>query len=293
MKIVVAVLAFNRPHLLAKVLEGLRRQTVAPHRIALIQDGGVDPYTGEIYTAARTIERNTARFRSVFPGQPVKLTANGENIGVALNYWRAETWAFEEERADTCIFLEDDVFPSRKYFKTMKRFAALAAECPRIGAFSAYGDAGLDVRQQAAQRRKPTLMHHRWGHGMTRAFWSRSADLYRQYLKLTEGRNYRHRDAPRILAWFQSLGLRVDFSSQDAAHTAVMLKLGCVALSTTPAFAVNFGKLGLHYRPEPFHRYRIKPRRVRFYPWALRDFGFLGKFDFDACIAEQRAFAYW
>jgi hypothetical protein len=117
-------------------------------------------------------------------------------------------------------------------------------------------------------------MHHRWGYGITRRYWEASRPHYADYLALLAGRDYRDRPHQAITDWIEGLvpgtaGVS-RITGQDGARTAIMLKLGCFSVMTTPSYALNVGKQGMHFHPRFFHQHRPQMKgRYPFFPTAV------------------------
>src|SRR5205823_5393854 len=95
----IAVMSFDRPHYLERVLSSLRSQTVpiSSEDIFLFQDG-YRSANGTDITDPRLIERCVALFEQIFPGAEAFVST--ENLGVALNFARSENYFFEKLNAE-------------------------------------------------------------------------------------------------------------------------------------------------------------------------------------------------
>jgi hypothetical protein len=263
-------LAFDRHHLVRFTLSRLVRLLPSGWVLRVWQDGHQELHSGRIVGNAARIQRNLEYFKVLgldVAHQP------GANRCTAAIYWEAERWAFETIGADAAIFIEDDIVISKHYFTMMSALARIALGEPRVGAFSAFGDPSLPWLAQWVGRRRLQPMHHRWSYGVTRDYWRRTGGDYQDYLNLLEGKDYRARPHAAISEWIDGLGgadaIR-HITGQDGARTAIMLKLGCFSIMTTPSYAINIGKRGMHFWPQFYQENfsRMKGRHG-FFPWPV------------------------
>lgn len=130
----IAIMSFNRPQYLEPVLQALSAQTHChmPQRpISLFQDGVVNRITGQPQADPKDVESCIALFRLHFPHGTV--FESTENLGVALNFERAEHYAFETLNADAALFFEDDLVVSPFYVHSLEHLLAIAETDDRIG----------------------------------------------------------------------------------------------------------------------------------------------------------------
>ncbi len=264
MKIAVALTSFDRFHLVKHALLRVMRFLPRTWSLRVFQDGWVDSLNVTVGSPERV-----RRALDLFGVLSVGVDSHGErNRGVAEIVYAAEVWAFEQERADCLILIEDDIVISRFFFAMMKTLARFALNNDRVGAFSAFGDSQLTLKQQFLERNNYIPMHHRWGHGMTRDFWLRGRDDYVRYLDLMKGIPYRLRPHDKIhefLSGFRNSENLAHITSQDAAHTAIMLHHDGFAFMPPTSYAINIGKAGLHFRPEFYRQHLGQMRGPHFF----------------------------
>ena len=248
----VLVLAFDRPALLEQVLASLAAQQppLDPGRLHLVLDAAYCPYRDALLADPAALDRAALVFRRVFPAGHIHRAR--QNLGVALNYDRAERLAFETLGAEVAYFLEDDLVLSPHYLATLDRLAALALADERVGYVAAYGNHRLDVAEQQARRDELAQIEHLWGYALTRRHWAERQPLWQDYLALLAGRNYRDRPHQLIQEHRWRQGAGVEVSSQDGAKVACCQVLGRVRLNTVAVLARNIGEYGLHFVPEDF-----------------------------------------
>ena len=269
-KIAVTFLSFDRFHLMKACLHQVTKFLPPRWPLKIFQDGWIDLHGREVGSANKV-----RRSLELFSRRKLDVEFHGSlNRGVAEVVYEAECWAFEEVGADCLILLEDDIFVSRHFFRTMATLSQFAANSADIGAFSAYGDASKGYLEQFLARNNFAPMHHRWGGGMSRDFWLRGRADYLRYLSLMKGIPYRLRPHDKIfefLRGFRNAQNVAHISSQDGAHTAIMLHHGGFSVMPPTSYAVNLGKRGLHSSPS-FYRQNLPKMRGPhpFFPLPVR-----------------------
>ncbi|MEJ2458685.1 MAG: hypothetical protein P8Y58_11270, partial [Novosphingobium sp.] len=251
----ILVLSFNRPDYLERVLESLRNQigvALNDHPIYLFQDGGVNRHSGKRHASDDDLSRNVALFTTYFPNGIVRRSP--DNLGVALNFERAEKEVFDVLHADFGIFLEDDLELGPYYLKTMLHMAEMVLTREDIGYFAAYGKHHSTLEDQRAFANQIIPLNHNWGFGLTKKQWHRSAPYVEQYLALVRGVDYRDRPHEAIFKLTQSWGCGAPGSSQDVIKSIACHLTGGCKINTTPAFGQYIGETGLHSTPELFSR---------------------------------------
>lgn len=169
-----------------------------------------------------------------------------KNIGVALNFDRAEKKFFEELNQKYAFFFEDDLIVNKFYIEALEQMTQFALEDERIAYVSAYGDHRASLDTQKKRQSEVIPMGHKWGFSLTQRQWLRQKDILDGYLKIVSKRPYRARDHKAISQYFNSLGYSSPGSSQDAAKDVASLVLGTVKLNTVACFGKNIGAVGLH-----------------------------------------------
>lgn len=102
----IAVMSFDRPDYLREVLESIARQkdcAIVDTGIYLFQDGAVNAASGEQRADPKDINECKRIFEEFFPNGQTFVSP--VNLGVALNFERAEKFVFEQLDSDAAIFL--------------------------------------------------------------------------------------------------------------------------------------------------------------------------------------------
>jgi len=261
----IVIMAFNRPDYLKEVLDSLLQQQGAcldERRIALFQDGSYNEYSQKKYADPADIAANIAAFRERFPEGAIAHSPT--NLGVALNFDRAERWAFETLAADAAIFLEDDMVLSPHYIRTVDRMLDMAMEDKRIGYVAAYGDWNRTLAKQHEHPGRLAPLPQNWAFGLTRHQWLKIQSFLEEYLPFVRGIDYRFRPHTRIYDLYSRYGMERVESSQDRAKLIACALTGGLRVNTTACLARYIGRVGLHsnerlYVASGFERTEIYP----------------------------------
>lgn len=284
------VMSFNRPDYLLKVLESLREQVdcdLEQRTIVLFQDGAINQYSNERHAYEYEINNCVEIFKRLFPSKPVMLSP--ANVGVALNFERAERHGFEEIAADSIIFLEDDLVLGRHYVATIDRLIEIFATDQRVGYVAAYGDHITTIEDQRAHRQRLIALTHNWGFALYRRQWLRMRPYLLEYLELVKDVDYRYKDAKAICRLFASWGFGCPAISQDAAKTIACCRDKVIKLNTFACNATYIGARGLHMNPKIFSQ-RGYDKTV-LYGDLLEGFEELDDKRFQALLSEQTNWA--
>jgi hypothetical protein len=248
------LLAFDRPGYFRQVVASVRRQSdLAGVRLYGFLDGAVNPWSGARRAPAWRIRRCAAIFRAAFPEGDLHVSP--VNLGVALNYDRAERYVFVRRRHDYALFLEDDFVLAPHYVQTIRAMARAVGRNPRIGAFSAFGDHSASLRAQRINLRAIKHMGHMWAFCTPRTRWLERRKHFAPYLRCMQRIDYRLRSHEGI--WtrlYARWGARRVATSQDAAKRIAMLKAGQVPISSYTNNGRYIGRNGVHFTPSTFAR---------------------------------------
>jgi len=276
----VVVMSFNRPHYLRETLVSLAAQPCVAaglREVHLFQDGAVNFHSGTRHATDEAIEASIATFRDVFPAGTVH--APEANIGVALNFDRAERYVFLRRRFASACFFEDDMVLGPHYLATLQRFldfAASPASHGMVGYVAAYGHHKASLEEQFRRRRDVLVLGHAWGYGVTREHWLKVREVIDPYIKIVSDCDYRQRPKGKIGGVHKSLGLAVRALSQDAMKMLATHWLGRVRLMPFVCNARYVGAEGVNFTPESWARRgygneQLFPEEQRDFAWPGRD----------------------
>jgi hypothetical protein len=284
----IAILAFNRPDYLREMLVSLTLQeggNLAGRSIALFQDGGLNEHSGVERAKQSAIDANIAMFKEFFPDGEV--AASPINLGVALNFDRAERWAFEKLGAPTAVFLEDDLVLSPHYFSVLDRMLDMAAGDDRIGYVAAYGDWRAPLAKQNESPGKLIALGHHWAFGLTQTQWIRNRPFVEEYLSLVRGHDYVDRPHAKIFEMFSRHGLARIGTSQDTAKMNATYLTGGVRLNTLACLGQYIGREGVHFRNDIFDGMKFDQTEI--FPSADIEIERLSDARYQQLLAHQRA----
>ena len=288
-RLAICFLAFDRPHYFRQVLTSVRRQTdLVGIDMHCFLDGGVNPRSGARYGLAAPIRRCARLFTTAFPNG--ELHSSPSNLGIALNYDRAERHLFLKARYDYVLFLEDDFVLQPHYVETIRAMVAAFGGHARVGMFSAFGDHDASLRDQRTHRRTIKSMGHSWAYCMPRRGWLLYQRHYARYLRYVRRFDYRMRPHLEIQhQFYKRWGARPVASSQDTAKRIAMLKAGQVQIATYTNNGHYIGRQGTHFNPTVFRRLGYPNRASLVFPEPQTRFTWTTA-DLDRIEKSQRAY---
>lgn len=260
-KIAIAVMSFDRPHYLERVLQTVLAQHPFRHYSAdfyLFQDGGVSNRTGAQLADPKELERSRKIFTRYLPKGTIADCPH--NLGVAMNFDRAERMVYEELDYETCIFLEDDLLLEPSYFQTMEELLLLAKDREDIGMVSARGYKNTSPQMEQHRRANEIRLmdEHNWAFGMHRSAWRARDKVLAPYIEIMSQIDYRVRDKgatkEQLHALQRSLSRhgRGYLTSQDSMKNMAFELIGRHRITTFTNNARYIGKEGLHSTAEKF-----------------------------------------
>jgi hypothetical protein len=251
----IAVMSFNRPDYLEAVLQTLVRQVDAyldQRPIALFQDGCVNPFSEQRRAREEDVIRCEKLFREYVPSGAVH--SSPDNLGIALNFERAEEHVFEELDAEAAIFLEDDLILSPHYINSLDHLISVAVANDRIGHVAVYGDHRTALSEQMTSPDAYVLLEHNWAFGLTRRQWVKNKLYVDPYLNIIRNTDYTLRDNDAIRKLYASWGMGPPGNSQDVTKTLACCLTGAVKLNTQACLGKYIGAKGIHMNQQWYDR---------------------------------------
>jgi hypothetical protein len=277
----IVVMSFNRPDYLEAVLQTLVEQIGADldqRPITLFQDGWLNPFSKAKRAREGDVRRCEQLFRQYLPAGTVYLSPY--NLGIALNFERAETHAFEVLDAEAAIFLEDDLLLSPHYINSLDHLIGVALHDERIGHVAVYGDHHTALPDQMTSPEGYVLLEHNWGFGLTRRQWSRNKFYVEPYLNIVRNCDYIFRNDDAIRELYASWGMDPTGNSQDVTKTLACCLTGSVKLNTNACLGKYIGAEGIHMNQEWYDS--LGYANTELYPAPLTAFGELS----DECYRQ-------
>jgi hypothetical protein len=236
-------MSFNRPDYLKEILESLRPQRdcdIGRRKIFLFQDGAINPYSNKRHASDTEILASINTFQQIFPQGTV--IESPTNLGIALNFERAEKFGFEDMASEAAIFLEDDLVLNNYYIAVLDGLISRFSESEKVGYLAAYGDHTATIEAQASNRDKLILLDHNWGFALYRRQWLRMRKNVLEYLSIVQNSDYNDRDVEKIRTLFASWGYGCPATSQDAAKTICCCIDGVIKLNTYTCNGIYIGE---------------------------------------------------
>jgi hypothetical protein len=250
-KIPVSIISFNRPHYLSVVLTSIKKQKLVDlnnYAFYLYQDGYLED--GKEIADGALINECIEVFSYIFPEGVVY--SQKENIGVALNFARAEKNSFEVFNSEYAYFFEDDMEFSPYYFKKMEDLAELAIARDDIGYFAAYGLHFSSMQEQIQNCSSLITLNQNWGFGLTKYMWLKMQTYTSQYIDLIKNVPYKKRDHSSIKKLLHSWGVGCPDTSQDSVKTIACALSGGIKINTYPCYARYIGQDGMNFDSSRF-----------------------------------------
>lgn len=251
----VVVMSFNRPELLRRVLQSLKQQTlpVSLSKVHLFQDGARSRFASEGDSFDDELQRACLDvFQKEIPEGVVHYSE--QNLGIALNFERAEQYVFESLKSPLAVFLEDDLILGPRYMEALAQLADFALREERVAYAAVYGNHQASLAEQRELASKIVPMGHKWGFVLTRRQWLRQKAFIDGYLDIVRAREYGKRDSSAIAAYFASHGYTSPGTSQDAAKDVASHVLGTTKIMSLACFGQYVGEAGVHFRPAEYQR---------------------------------------
>ncbi len=266
----VFVMSFNRPDYLSMFLESLKNQGqgLEDREIHLFQDNAVNRFSGKRRASDDVIRACIRAFLQHFPGGKCHIAPY--NLGVCLNYERAEQYAFSRREFDVVYFFEDDLVLGPHYLGVMDAMAVEVKNRTHIAYFAAYGDHLNDVDVQEDKKRSLISMHNNWGFGLTNNHWQEMRKFISPYIDMLMECDYAERPHSKIFEWYKSLGFGPEYSSQDAAKWTATTYLHRQRVSSLTCNAKYIGKTGLHMNPSMYDH--IGYDKTQIFPYLFTEF---------------------
>jgi hypothetical protein len=235
---------------LEKLCDSLKKQkgvVLDESNIHLFQDGGVSPRTKLEYTSADKIAACIETFKTAFPRG--KVHASPENLGIALNFQRAETLAFAELKADCAYFFEDDLELGPLYLGALERIYEQVKSRTDVAYFAAYG---THMQSSNAAAPKIVPLEHHWGFGLLRSAWLKMQPWLEPFYTIYSKSDYKWRPHVAIVEEYLKKDVAHHQTSQDVAKTLACSSLSFARINTDVSYARYIGAQGQSFDESKF-----------------------------------------
>lgn len=245
-KTAVAILSFNRPYYFKQVLESIRSQTkFDDYRYFLFQDGAVNKFSGIRYAEDKDIIECVELAKQYIPD--IKIYDYSFNLGVYLNYYRAEKELFENLGYERIYFFEDDLVLNKNYFEILE-YMMDNCNNTNVVVVNAIGYSPKIPLDEQIKNSKKVIINsgHFWGYGLYRDKWRLRQEYMKWYDEIMNSIDYRQRPSSIIREGYKKLGFKGEATSQDGAKEAAYLAAGLIRIGTFTVNARYIGETGLH-----------------------------------------------
>jgi hypothetical protein len=251
----IVVFSFDRPEYLSQALASLSAELARSHipaDVFLFQDGAVNPFSGTRYADDANISACMSTFKKIFPSGNILYSP--DNLGVGLNYDRAERFVFDTLKAPIACFFEDDLLLESGYLTLLEKLMNFALQNDHVGMVSCYGAAHSTKKvEQISRKQHFAHMGHSWGFALTRRHWLKRQPALIPYMEMISKVDYRLRPDDAIGGWRAGLGFSRTPTSQDDCKNIISLKQGVARLTTFANFARYIGVRGVHMTEEEYN----------------------------------------
>ena len=258
------VICFNRPRYLRDLLFSIKSQTVElPSELLHFWVDGFDGSKDENLGRLNQTKEVVDLIRSLFPDSQIE--TSHENLGIALNYWRAELNSFEGLGASSAFFLEEDLVLSPHYFEMIMRLDSQVAGDKDISHLSVTGDLAADLTSPLEYFQ---ASGHSWGYLLRSWHHFERKPLLEHYINLIQRQPYYLRKGMEleILSDFYSRGVVIAGTSQDAIKDGLKTYFNRISISTLEPWATNIGVIGEHFQSESPHHNRAFAQDLKSFP---------------------------
>lgn len=260
-RIAIALMTFDRPDYLERVLQSIVDQNsfrALQADFFVFQDGSLDSGLGTPVADVEKLKASREATEKYLPN--ARRFGSVWNLGVALNFDRAERLLYNELGYEVVLFLEDDLVLHKNYFRAIEALLDVTEDRADIGMVSARGyTPTTPAAVQSRHASRVELMdEHNWGFAMRKTAWEMRDAVLGPYLDLMRRTPYRKRDfgANKIaIHAFQRSLFRHGagyLTSQDSMKNLAMELLGLHRITTYVNLGLYIGKDGLHSNANKF-----------------------------------------
>jgi len=247
-QVAVAIIAYNRPMLLAGLIKRLQPQLAGIDVHLFLDQASMDicPVYGVPFKqTVKLTDMQEEMFKTAFPGG--KVHRPELNLGNGFNQKLARDYIFNNYRIG--IFFEDDFWPTSDYITNLLEMSLTFEPDPRVGWITYNGDVPYEQHVQEPMANLPHHHEHLWAWlSWSEKYKMISEDMKTYYRILSRNIRYDNRDTEAIRQLFQLWGYQRYTlpTSQDMATVLAMLKSGMYGVATSFNSGINVGLMGIH-----------------------------------------------
>ncbi len=243
MKTPVAIIAYNRPQYLERILQPLP----VDRPVYMFIDGPRNEHD------VSKINESIDIFKNKF-SKGCKIFAQKTNVGVARNQRVAKETIFNEYSRG--LFIEEDILVADYYCEMLDLLLDMFEDDDRVGAINGFPGHTLrkkgiqSLQDQQLNKNKFVTMDHILGYGLYKRSYVKTKPYMEGYLKILP-KEYRDRSMVQgqIYNYWASHGVKIWNNSQDAAFQASLYCANQLRFSTGSNHLTHIGANGEHSNP--------------------------------------------
>lgn len=257
----VAIISFDRPHYLRRLLASLAQcEEAGETEFHLWQDGAVNQFSGRRWAKDEDIAASVHAFERA-RGLPKRWAhVQRQNVGVAINQFEAVEWM--AERYCYILAIEDDVVVSPYWLRLCRVLIEQLGRNteghrePGWGEVFGFSlgfkrDCGkADVPQHLGEIRYGTP--HWWAECFSAENWRRIRPHFLEYYELVRERDYADTPHAEITALWRRKGWGQMATSQDGGKDMAVHAAGLRRAVTVVNRGMSIGRKGIHFTPARF-----------------------------------------
>lgn len=253
MKTAAVLLSFNRPNYLRQVLTSIKNQTLYDDvPLHIFQDGAVNKFSGNRYAEDKDIKESIRVIKELAPEATLHISE--KNIGILLNFKRAEDLLYRDMEYDQLFFFEDDLVLNPEYYEVLFQMLDKYRDYD-IGTVDATGH---HCESHLSQEQNSSLVipaGHQWGYALTRDKWEIREQYMQWYYDIMLEMDYRQRPNNLIFQIEKERNYNKTVSGIDGAKECSYAEANLGRIKTFTTHARYIGVEGLHFREHIYNKF--------------------------------------
>jgi len=247
-KLGVAIISFNRPDYLFKVLNSLEKQSYLKNtKFHLFQDGCQNIFSEKIKAKKEDIEKSVFLFRTSKLSKGANRIRIDINVGNGINQFSANQ--VMSSIYDYYLIIEDDVVLSPDYLRLCRVLIEQFGNRKDVFSFN------LNFKKLA----NPTSDNlnkvifgetHWWAECIISRQWKIAREYFKDYFDLIQRVDYSDLPREKIQNLFKKHNFNKPQCSQDAGKDFALFKAGFKRITTLINRGFYIGQNGIHFTPK-------------------------------------------
>lgn len=251
-KIGVAIISFNRPKYLSRVINSLEQQSYLENtKFHLFQDGFKNIFSGKIKAKREEIEQSIAFFKSSNLDKGGSIFRVDENVGNGRNQYIANE--IMSSLYDYFLVVEDDVLLSPDYLRLCRVLI------DQFGGRSDLHSFNLNfkkLREPSAKSLNKVIFGetHWWAECYISRQWKIAKEYFKDYFRLIEEVDYSDIPREKIQELFKKHNFNKTQCSQDAGKDFALFKAKFKRITAVVNRGYYIGQQGIHFTPKLYQK---------------------------------------